>query len=299
MSFGDGRGGGSVSDSNIDTFATDAVGGTISIDRDTGAVSIDGTSGGNLNDTLALADAARRQREQQAQFQAQRQALQQAELERAALAQQAASLQNLQLDQLAQTLADEAATLPPQSPVVATGLQPVFSFLGRLGPQVFRDLTGKIDPIQTAAANTPAVGSLMQFMDWFDRPGRWSRESPFEPNDAEQSSWDAMNPYSFPGDLPGGGFDRTAGEGGDPFQNIITPIETELALEEMEDLAPTLPAPETPTYDPALFYRPTLLDQPSGLPNFAALNDAFTRSYALRPGIYTDQPNLLGYTPYA
>ena len=67
----------------------------------------------------------------------------------------------------------------------------------------------------------------------------------------------------------------------------------------MEDLAPTLPAPETPTYDPALFYRPTLLDQPSGLPNFAALNDAFTRSYALRPGIYTDQPNLLGYTPYA
>ena len=100
-----------------------------------------------------------------------------------------------------------------------------------------------------------------------------------------------MNPgFSFPDEDP---------PGGNPYDNIVTPIETELALEEMEDLAPTLPAPETPTYDPALFYRPTLLDQPSGLPNFAALNDAFTRSYALRPGIYTDQPNLLGYTPYA
>ena len=294
MSFG--GGGGSVSDSNVDSFATDQ-GGIISIDRDTGEVSIDGSRGGmevmggvvtNLNTYSALKEAE----------------------DRAAMAKAAQLAARLDPTRQGVTLANnpfafsqemEAASqvAPPQSPVVATGLQPVFSFLGRLGPQVFRDPTGRIDPIQTAAANTPVVGSLMQFMDWFDQPGKWSTESPFDPNDAEQSSFDGMNPYSFPGDLPGGGFDRTAGEGGDPFQNIITPIEAELALEEMEEAPPTLPAPETPTYDPALFYRPTLLDQPSGLPNFAALNDAFTRSYALRTGIDTDQPNLLGYTPYA
>ena len=290
MSFGGGygvdRGGFSRGDIELDVFDQAA--------RSGEGVSIPGTSATTTDPAVYAAFSGAVQAAKA------NEALQQAELERAALAQQAASLQNLQREQLAQTLADEAATLPPQSPVVATGLQPVFSFLGRLGPQVFRDLTGKIDPIQTVAAHTPVLGPLMSFMDWFDQPGKCSRESPVAPGDAEQFSWDDMNPgFSFPGDLPGGGFDRTAGEGGDPFQNIITPIETELALEEMEDLAPTLPAPETPTYDPALFYRPTLLDQPSGLPNFAALNDAFTRSYALRPGIYTDQPNLLGYTPYA
>ena len=293
--YGDTSGGsslGGVGDSNVDSFGSEREG-IVSIDRNTGDITYDGFRGGaevaggvvtNLNTYQALADAARREAAREATREAARHA--------SALAHQ----RSLELDRQAQALADEAAVANAAA-ANRRSVQSIFPGLGFLGnfvgPSVFRDDRGRVNLPGTIMSNVPGVGTFMNVADYIGNRN-WSTESPFGPEDAEQSSWDAMNPYSFPGDLPGGGFDRTAGEGGDPYSNIppVAPPAPE------PEVAYVPPAPETPTYDPSLFYRPTLLDQSPSLPNFAALNDAFTRSYALRPGIYTAQPNLLGYTQY-
>jgi hypothetical protein len=205
---------------------------------------------------------------------------------------QAASLRDLQQNQISEAIAREAAV--ENAAAIRRGIQPVISGLSFLSPNAFYDEEGEVDPLGTAFLNVPALGNLMRAIDYVGT-NNWSTESPFGPYDVEQfSSATSMPDFSFPGDLPGGGFDPTHGEGGDPYGNIVTPVAPPTPEPEPE----TPPAPETPTYDPSLWYRPTLLDQSPSLPNFAALNDAFTRSYALRPGIYTDQPNLLGYTQY-
>jgi len=125
-------------------------------------------------------------------------------------------------------------------------------------------------PAQTVLANLPYVGGLL--------------------SGAMTSGYPDNTFGDFPGDA------------------VSPPSEEEIAAAQRQ-MQPVMPVPDpVPVVVPAPtasqvyataqpYYRRTLLDAaPAGFADFAALNDAFTRSYAMRPAIYQTPPavDLLG-----
>ena len=141
-----------------------------------------------------------------------------------------------------------------------------------LGPRAIKNAIGRTMPVETVLANLPYVGPLLS------------------------------------GAMTSGYADNTFG--GFPGDAVNPPSEEEIdaALRQMQPVMP-VPVPDpVPVVVPAPtasqvyataqpYYRRTLLDAaPAGFADFATLNDAFNRSYAMRPAIYQTPPvvDLLG-----
>jgi len=150
--------------------------------------------------------------------------------------------------------------------------EPLFDLpvLSLLGPRTIKNAIGRTMPAQTVLANLPYVGGLL--------------------SGAMTSGYPDNTFGDFPGDA------------------VSPPSEEEIAAAQRQ-MQPVMPVPDpVPVVVPAPtasqvyataqpYYRRTLLDAaPAGFADFATLNDAFNRSYAMRPAIYQTPPavDLLG-----
>jgi hypothetical protein len=144
---------------------------------------------------------------------------------------------------------------------------PVLSFLG---PRTIKNAIGRTMPAQTVLANLPYVGGLLS---------------------GAMTSGYADNTF---GDFPGDAISTPSAEDIAAVQQQMQPV-----MPEPEPVPVVVAAPTaSQVYATAQpYYRRTLLDAaPAGFADFAALNDAFNRSYAMRPAIYQTPPavDLLG-----
>jgi hypothetical protein len=273
------------------SFGTDG-GGMISVDDATGGVTMDGAafdmavpgtdvSTSNMNTYAVLAEQARQEAARQAYEQQQALAT---ELQAGLLDEQARGTQPAMGFTPDGAMAEEAIeeAIRSQQDAEFNTLreaeggklyaEPLFDLpvLSLLGPRTIKNAMGMPLPAQTVLANLPYVGGLLSL--------------------AMTSGYPDNTFGDFPGDA------------------VSPPSEEEIAAAQQQ-MQPVMPVPDpVPVVVPAPtasqvyataqpYYRRTLLDAaPAGFADFAALNDAFTRSYAMRPAIYQTPPavDLLG-----
>jgi len=172
-----------------------------------------------------------------------------------------------------------AHSIAAGSPIAPVTFDPIFGDyygLSRYGPAIARDPSGNALVAETILGNLPYG---------FGHAAR-----------GFMAQGNGVVPDNTFGDFPG--------------DAVSPPSEEEIAAAQRQ-MQPVMPEPEpepvpvvvaAPTasqvYATALpYYRRTLLDAaPAGFADFAALNDAFNRSYAMRPAIYQTPPavDLLG-----
>lgn len=282
------------------SFGTDG-GGMISVDDATGGVTMDGAafdmavpgtdvSTSNMNTYAVLAEQARQEAARQAYEQQQALAT---ELQAGLLDEQARGTQPAMGFTPDGAMADEAIeeairsqqadynpyahSIAAGSPIGPVTFDPIFGDyygLSKYGPAIARDPSGNALVVETILGNLPygfglAARGLM-------------------------AQGNGVVPDNTFGDFPG--------------DAVSPPSEEEIAAAQQQ-MQPVMPVPDpVPVVVPAPtasqvyataqpYYRRTLLDAaPAGFADFAALNDAFTRSYAMRPAIYQTPPavDLLG-----
>ena len=273
------------------SFGTDG-GGMISVDDATGGVTMDGAafdmavpgtdvSTSNMNTYAVLAEQARQEAARQAYEQQQALAT---DLQAGLLDEQARGTQPAMGFTPDGAMADEAIeeAIRSQQDAEFNTLreaeggklyaEPLFDLpvLKLLGPRAIKNAIGRTMPAQTVLANLPYVGGLL--------------------SGAMTSGYPDNTFGDFPGDA------------------VSPPSEEEIAAAQRQ-MQPVMPVPDpVPVVVPAPtasqvyataqpYYRRTLLDAaPAGFADFATLNDAFNRSYAMRPAIYQTPPavDLLG-----